>query len=336
MSDLVELSPEPVDTGIDETVLDTSTEQEDPEDAGLSDFQKWKKQEDKKQAASKKQSSEPKKDSKHDAKPEAKAKETKAAKETDPPSAEGKPAAGTIKVGDKDFSPADVESLIKTSEALSKREGEFNSKFSTFIERLQKNPGEILDKVGVDQDALDQFYHDKYLATAEEKLKRYEAKEAEKLQSEKEAREQAQAEAEEADRARVAEGHRNSWQKRIQDAIKEAGLPDTDLTVNLTASYIKDALVEGNQAVSPKDVLPKVQEYFTNSFKQYLDKLEPAELKTALGEKLLSKLREHEAELLKNDRFKNDRPGQGRTKTIAGKREPKKTYSSVYQMLEDL
>lgn len=335
MSDLVELSPEPVDTGIDETVLDTSTEHEDPEDAGLSDFQKWKKNEDRKQAASKKQDSE----SKPEAKPDAKPKDTKAVKE-EKPASEPKVEGSTIKVGDKEYSSADVESLLKNTEALTQRGEEFNSKFSTFIDRLQKNPGEILEKVGVDREALEKFYFEKYLEedtlTAEQKLEKYKARDAERLKAEDDARAQAQAEAEEAEAARKTSESRNMWQKRIQEAVTEAGLPDTDLTINLTASYIKDALVEGNQSVTAKDVMPKVQEYFTNSFKQYLDKLEPAELKTVLGDKLLGKLREYEADQLKNDKFRNDRPGQGRTKAVAGKKEGKKSYSNVYQMLDDL
>lgn len=249
------------------------------------------------------------------------------------------PKESSLKIGDKEYKAADIESLQKAHDEANAKVERINAQVNDLVEMIKSNPGPILDKLGVGRDIIEKYYYDKYLHAdvfkglpAEEKVRHYEEQEAKRAE---EARVKAETEAKAAEEAKLreaAEANQKLFIDKIGKALDAAKIPKSDWTMQKMADYIQRAQEKGIQA-GLNEIADLVREDLAEIQKATLTTMSPKDLAKVLGEETMAKIRAEDVAKFKQDKFENKNPSK--TKVERPQKE-KKRYSSPYQMIDDL
>lgn len=269
-----------------------------------------------------------------EAKPEAKIEDSKTFK---------------LKVNGREIEVSESEMVKRAQKADAAEErfaqaSKIQKQAEQLVEMLKTNPGAILSKIGTSKEALEEFYYKTYVApdlmTPEQKqLATSDAEKAdlkarlEKFEeNERFAKEQAQTAKDEADK----EQHRANYSKQFEEALETGGIPKSGWSVRQMAYYMKQALAQGYAHITPKDVLPLVKEDFIKAQREMVAGMTPKQLQEYIGEETVAKLRAHSIEQAKSPKFQNSLDQAASEGRQEPKKEEKKRYSSVYDMLKNL
>lgn len=264
--------------------------------------------------------------------------DTNVPQETTPESTKSpEPVEPELKIGDKAFKAKDIESLQKSYADMQKTHETTIAQVKDLIETLKSNPGAVLDHLGINQDAIANYYYNKYVQPEvfktlppEEKVKHYEKLEQDRIAAERTKAEEAARVEQEAKLKAAEEENRKIWAQRFETALTEAGIPNTQWAHNQMASYMKQAQ-EKNIQVEAKDLIPLVKEDLIAAQKATLEGLKPEELAKLLGDETMAKLRAQDVAKFKQEQFENKTPLKAK---VERSEKPKKRISSIYELLD--
>lgn len=241
-----------------------------------------------------------------------------------------------LKVGDKKFKAEDVAKLDKDfAEVNTKYESQVQENqrmiadVEKFVDTLRKNPGEILDRFKITQEQIEQYLWDKHYKFKNESP----IDKATRLEKElNDIKNKDENDRLNARRQQEIEANTKFWQGKIKEGLDAHGLPENQYTVQRMVGYIQQMQQKGLN-ISMADLANYVKQDYEAAQAESLKNMSPDQVAKVLGKETLDKVRAQEVEKLKQDKFKNTNPGQGKIK----REEPKKkVHKSVYDMLDDL
>lgn len=255
---------------------------------------------------------------------------------------EVKAAIEKIKLKSGEYSPEEIDSLIEKSKGADKKFLEASKKEKEarrFFKMAKENPKEFLLKTGMDAEKFKKFAYDEVaedlknklrdpkeveLERAQQRLKEYEAKEAEAKQK-----------AEAARIEREAKALEQRFHAEMIDALESfPQLPKNGFTVAALAKAIDTVREKTGVLLTAKEVAPKV----VNDIKQMVAGIvkgsSPEQLIALIGEEGMAAIRKYDIARLKNPMGANGQPVQGETDQ-EGKPKQKK-YKSSHDFWKDI
>lgn len=209
-------------------------------------------------------------------------------KEVEVPEEEAVAAYQKVKAADKRFQEA--ARLRKEADAERK----------SLLQRLKKNPAEVLAELGHDVDALaEQYVVDKYqepLMTPEEREAYRKEKELEELRRKEQDRQEQE---KKAAYQKQVEQAAMDWSKRVDMALKDSPVPKTPYM----AKRVIDVLIAANdngREMTPEEAVGVVWNGFQKELNTLTEVLESDKLVDFLGKKSIDKIRKHLLGKVKN------------------------------------
>ncbi len=264
--------------------VDTSDSEESdsiaPEDDPNESYESWLKR----YNESKKTESE--KSVKSDSKEEPKAEPKE--KDPEPPKKE-EPKLEKIKIKDKEYSVEELEKSLSDATAVRSEYNKILQHGEQLINILKTNPGQILDRLEVNKDVIEQWYYKKYLEPELLTPEQRQAKaDQEELQTRRKQDEERQAKEEEARKSQLREQYKQEISNRIRTILETAKVPESPYIAARVAQHMKDGL-------KPEDISTKIRQEWTEIQRNAISSLSPEEIPTTLGEEKLAQLRKIEA-----------------------------------------
>lgn len=220
----------------------------------------------------------------------------------------------TIKVNGKDYVQeldlSDEAAVIKqlqlaaAGQQAMQKSSQMEREYNDALKRLQDNPSEFLEELGIDTLGLSEARLKKEIerqSLSPDELARQEMqKELEEMRSEVE---RTRKEKEDADFIKLQQEQATLIENDIMTAIDESGLPPEPDVIRKIADAMMWAEDNGFENVSAKDVIPTVKSEMERSFKNYAKnayKDNTDALKALLGDDIMDKMRQQRVESIKN------------------------------------
>lgn len=345
----VEAANGSINAGVDSSDLEVSSDVDvdlDPTNDPNESFESWLKRQDSKEAKvpeseknGKKESDKSDKSLKKDDKPDNESKkvlkETKDAKDVESDEKNKEIPSPKIKLGDKEYSEPELTKELTEGKQAFEQLKTIQSQAEQLVDMLRKDPGQILDKVGANKEAIERWYYETFL---EPELLTPEQRQAKSDRSRVEAFEKAESERRAKEDAEKSENLKKQYQqeftKQIAEGLKQGGLPETDWTRNQAARHLKQALVDKRPVQMP-EIVAKVKQDWVELQKSIVAGLSAEQLAEHLGEDAITKLRAHDVAKLKQDKFESKKPPVESDNKARPKKEKRK-LTSVYDILENL
>lgn len=228
----------------------------------------------------------------------------------------------------------EVEKFKLEAKQAKAEHAKLNKQAEQLVNLLKTDPGKILNKLGVNKEAIEEWYYKNHiepdLLTPEQKQARVEKEELERYR----ANAAKQVERKEQERKeQLKERYKQEWSNRINAALDKSDLPKSDLVVSRIAYHMKIAFEQGNKHIQIDQVIPLVKKDIQALQAKSMAGMSPKDLKKLLGEETMAKLRAHDAEQYKQDKLENKK-SLSKPRTLEKKHN--KRYKNVYDLLDDL
>jgi hypothetical protein len=200
----------------------------------------------------------------------------------------------------------------------------------SFIRALRENPKAVLSNpnlgINLREFAEKVLWEDlqEQLVPPEEKERRAEKAELERLREEKRLREET---ARQQEQEQLKEKYRQDWSKKFNEALEQGGLPRTDWTVKQMAAYMKQALANGHKHIQPADVVELVKSDWVQAQKEMFKHFDAEKLIEVLGADAAEKIRQHDLK-----KFRSGAPEPRPDNKSESTKKPERTFSSVAEM----
>lgn len=177
--------------------------------------------------------------------------------------------------------------------ALTRRQAE------QILGALKENPIHVLAHLGLNVDELAENYlyekiQQEQLSPEERRLQEYEAQ----LKRYQEQEQRQKQEQQQAYQAQLVSEARSYYANKVQQALTQAGLPDSDHNIQRVAYYLQQAL-NHEVDISPEEIANLLKQEAEQELNQYLTRLSPEQLAHILPEELRKALRQDDVNKVK-------------------------------------
>lgn len=206
------------------------------------------------------------------------------------------PKTYKVKVDGTDLD-VDEGTLIRdyqTSQAANKRfqeAAQTRAQAEEVLKLFKENPKLAFQKLGVDmktfaEQVLNEQIADEMLTPDQRQLRDYKAK-LDQIEAE---RAQQEAEKQSVEDERLQAHYLQEWDRTFTQALDGSGLPKTASTIKSMAYYMKVAMDNGFNDVTPQQVLPYVRKDYETSIKELFGAADENSLLAFLGDDLTNKV----------------------------------------------
>jgi hypothetical protein len=179
------------------------------------------------------------------------------------------------------------------------------------VAKLKSDPWGLMSDLGLDPRSLSEEYllkvleqelmtpEQRRIAELEQKTKTYEEREAERRAEEERKKQEAKEKEEEELFNQYKEEASKSYEEKMISALSSSILPKSAKTIRRVADKIYQSALAGEEI--PVDHAVRLEEAeYTESLLELLDELPPEHIEKLFGDKIMGKIRKHDASKLKN------------------------------------
>lgn len=272
---------------------------------------------------------------------------TKSEESTDEKVPEEKPAEAKVwrlKVDGKEveIDPTDKAHLQRlaqmglASQKKFQEAAQARQKAENFVKMLRENPLEVLKhpSLGLNfRELAENYLYEQLQEEAIPPEERQAKAEREELERYRRAEQERQQQEQTAQQEELKERYRQDYQAKFIEALNNSGLPRSDWTITRMATYMRQAIQSGMTNVTPQDVAHLVKQDWVTAQREMYGSLDADKLIEVLGQDVVDKIGKHRAEKFKAQ-SQGTRPGK--VGQSSSKTSSKRSYTSIYDMVEDL
>lgn len=254
-----------------------------------------------------------------------------------PAAAPASPAApARVKVGDKEYDPAELEAAVQARSTIDQSLKEIASSRAELEAKLAavKTPAQLrklLKEMGADEA---KFAEDVLIEAMEYEKLTPEQRELKELRDEKAAAQKAKEDAAKAEADAKVERQtaelRASYEKQFMAAVIDSGLPKTAHTVAQLASIVEDGLEAGYE-VTPAEAATIHRARWYESTRAQVESMQPAQVRELIGSAVWQALlKDHQAGLKKQTEAEPD------ARPAAHRQADRKRQTSTVKSMDDV